>query len=69
MVIVPLVRDESQVGPDRAFAPDHPRIVNLEPSDHNRLQAIGGRIGKYSDREHCESAARSTLLYSAGYHR
>jgi hypothetical protein len=64
--MVPFGREESQVGPDRVIAPDHPRIVILEPTSRNSLQAIGGSIGKYSDREHCKGAARSAPQHLAG---
>jgi hypothetical protein len=41
------------VASDRGVAPDDPRSVNLEPTSRNSLQAIGGSLGKHSDREHC----------------
>jgi hypothetical protein len=46
----PFGREESFVGPDRVIALDHPDIVNLEPNCRSSLQAVGGSIGKYSDR-------------------
>jgi hypothetical protein len=67
--MVPFGREQSHVGSDRVIAPDHPRIVNLEPNSRNSLQAIGGSIGKYSDRQHWKSAARSAPHDLARYHR
>jgi hypothetical protein len=46
----PFGREETFVGPDRAIVLDHPGIVNLEPNCGSSLQAVGGSIGKYSDR-------------------
>jgi hypothetical protein len=67
--MVPFEREESPIGCDRALAPDHPRIVNLEPTSHYSLQPLGGSIGKYSDREHCKGAAQSAPHDLARYHR
>ena len=65
--MAPFEREESQVCPDRVIAPDHPRVVNLEPTNGNSLQAVGGSIGRYSDREHWKSAAPSAPQRLAGY--
>jgi len=56
--MIPLGREQSQFGSHRVMASDHPRIVNFEPTGRSSLQAIGGSIGKYSDRTHFQSAAR-----------
>src|SRR5664280_3647893 len=65
--MVPFWREESQFGSHRVLVPDHPRIVNLEPTSRSSLQAVGGSIGKYSDREDWTSAARSAPPHLAGY--
>jgi hypothetical protein len=63
--MAPFEREESPVVWDRALAPNHPRIVEVEPTSPNSLQAIGGSIGKYSDRERCMSAMRSAPCFGA----
>jgi hypothetical protein len=69
IVMVPFGREESQFGSHRVMASDHPRIVILESTSRYSLPAIGGSIGKYSDRTYWKSAARSAPRDLTRYRR